>query len=95
MHRHQRYWRDPDLFDPDRFLPARESELTPGAYLPFGAGPRVCVGQGFAMVEAVLILARLLCRYEFEVLDPGRVRPVARLTTRPAEQIMCRVRLRG
>ncbi|MFZ9060106.1 MAG: cytochrome P450 [Steroidobacteraceae bacterium] len=95
LHRHQRYWRDPDLFDPDRFLPARESELTPGAYLPFGAGPRVCVGQGFAMVEAVLILARLLCRYDFEVLDPGRVRPVARLTTRPAEQIMCRVRLRG
>jgi cytochrome P450 len=94
LHRHRDYWRLPHAFDPDRFLPEREHELTPGVYLPFGQGPRVCVGKGFAEVESALILARLLRRYDFEALHPGRVRPVARLTTRPAEQIMCRVRRR-
>jgi cytochrome P450 len=94
LHRHRDYWRLPHAFDPDRFLPEREHELTPGVYMPFGQGPRVCVGKGFAEVESALILARLLSRYDFETLHPERVRPVARLTTRPAEQIMCRVRRR-
>jgi cytochrome P450 len=94
LHRHRDYWHQPHAFDPDRFLPEREHELTPGVYLPFGQGPRVCVGKGFAEVESALILARLLRRYDFETLHPERVRPVARLTTRPAEQIMCRVRRR-
>jgi cytochrome P450 len=65
--------------------------LTPGAYIPFGYGPRVCVGAGFAAQEAALILARLVRRYDFHVADAARVRPVARLTTRPAEQISCTV----
>ena len=91
LHRHESYWREPNVFDPDRFSPERESELTPGAYIPFGFGPRVCVGAGVATAEATLILARLARRYEFTVRDPARVRPVARLTTRPAEQIWCRV----
>jgi cytochrome P450 len=95
LHRHRDFWRNPHAFDPDRFLPEREHEMTPGVYMPFGQGPRVCVGKGFAEVESALILARLLRRYDFEVIEPERVRPVARLTTRPAEQIMCRVRLRG
>jgi cytochrome P450 len=94
LHRHRDYWRNPHAFDPDRFLPEREHELTPGVYMPFGQGPRVCVGKGFAEVESALILARLLRRYEFEAIAPEQVRPVARLTTRPAEQILCRVRLR-
>lgn len=91
IHRHSRYWRDPHAFDPDRFAPDREHELVPGAYLPFGFGPRVCVGAGFATLEATLILARLARRYDFHVRDPGAVRPVARLTTRPARQLMCTV----
>ena len=95
LHRHRDFWREPHAFDPDRFLPEREHELTPGVYMPFGQGPRVCVGKGFAEVESSLILGRLLRRYDFEVLAPENVRPVARLTTRPAEQIMCRVRLRS
>lgn len=95
MHRHARLWKDPDAFDPERFAPEREHELTPGAYIPFGIGPRVCVGAAFATTEATLVLARLLRRFDFEVLEPERVRPVARLTTRPAEQIQCRVRRRS
>jgi cytochrome P450 len=94
IHRHRRYWRDPDAFDPDRFSSERENELVPGAYLPFGLGPRVCAGASFATTESALILARLVRRYDFEVIDPGSVVPVARLTTRPRDQIRCRVRRR-
>jgi cytochrome P450 len=92
LHRHKRYWREPNVFDPDRFLPEREAELTPGAYIPFGLGPRVCAGAAFAGAEAVLLIARLFRRFDFDVIDAASVRPAARLTTRPARQIMMRVR---
>ena len=92
MHRHKKLWKDPDRFDPDRFLPEREQELTPGAYIPFGVGPRICVGAAFATIETSLILARLVRRFDFETLSPETVRPFARLTTRPAVEIQMRVR---
>ncbi len=91
LQRHDDFWRHPHAFDPDRFSPEREGEIIAGTYLPFGQGPRVCVGAGFATTEATLILARLARRFDFRVLDAHRVRPAARLTTRPAEQILCRV----
>ena len=91
LHRHRKYWRDPEAFDPDRFLAYRESEMTPGAYIPFGIGPRICAGAAFATVEAVLLVARLFRRFDFQVEAPESVQPAARLTTRPIEQIMCRV----
>ncbi|MFX8449328.1 cytochrome P450, partial [Acinetobacter baumannii] len=56
-----------------------------------GIGPRVCAGAAFAQAEAVLLIARLFRRCDFTVERPERVRPAARLTTRPVEQIMCRV----
>jgi cytochrome P450 len=91
LHRHASYWRNPHVFDPDRFLPEREAELTSGAYIPFGLGPRVCAGAAFAQTEAVLLIAEMFRRFDFHVVDPARVRPAARLTTRPTEQIMMRV----
>ena len=91
LHRHELYWRDPHVFDPDRFLPEREHELTPGAFIPFGLGPRVCAGAAFATTEAVLLIAQMFRAFDFRVEQPGRVRPAARLTTRPAQQVMCRV----
>jgi cytochrome P450 len=94
LHRHRRYWRDPDMFDPDRFLPGREAEMTPGAYIPFGIGPRVCAGAAFAQVEAVLLLAQLFRRFDFHSEAPEAVRPAARLTTRPAKQVVCRASFR-
>ena len=87
IHRHRKLWHDPELFDPDRFLPEREAEQTPGAYLPFGLGPRVCAGAGFAQMEGALAIARLVRRYDFQVQNPETVQPVARLTTRPSRQI--------
>jgi cytochrome P450 len=91
IHRHVKLWKDPEIFDPDRFSPEREKEITPGSFLPFGVGPRVCVGAAFATLEAALIIARLTRRYDFLALEPSKVRPVARLTTRPRHEIMMRV----
>ncbi|MEM1106117.1 MAG: cytochrome P450 [Pseudomonadota bacterium] len=89
IHRHHALWDRPDAFDPDRWSgPAPRA----GTYLPFGYGPRMCVGAGFAGMESALILARLVRRFAFEIVPGQTVRPVARLTTRPKDQIMARVR---
>ena len=85
-HRNRRLWRDADRFDPDR----KED----GVMLSFGLGPRVCIGAAFATIESGLILAELVRRYDFTVTSPDTVRPVSRLTTRPATEIECRVTLR-
>jgi len=89
-HRNGTLWRDADRFDPDRFDEADGDGH--GVPMAFGLGPRVCIGAGFATAEAILILARLIRRYDLEALDAGKVRPVARLTTRPADEIRCRIR---
>lgn len=91
LHRHRKYWREPDVFDPDRFRPEREGEMTSGAYIPFGIGPRVCAGAAFAQVDASLIIADLVRRFDFHLVEGQDVEPAARLTTRPVKQIMCRV----
>jgi cytochrome P450 len=91
IHRNESYWKNANVFDPDRFSLEREGELVAGAYLPFGLGPRVCVGASFATTEATLIMARLVRRFDFTALNAETVRPVARLTTRPKEQIMLSV----
>jgi cytochrome P450 len=93
LHRHAAYWPQPHRFDPDRFLPEREEAIMPGTYIPFGLGPRVCAGAAFALTEAVLLIARLFRQFDFHIEAPERVRPAARLTTRPREQILCRVSL--
>jgi cytochrome P450 len=95
IHRHHKYWKNPDHFDPDRFSAEREGELVPGTFMPFGLGPRVCIGAAFATTESALILARLIRRFDFHVMAADSVRPVSRLTTSPSEEIKCRVTLRG
>ena len=83
LHHHRRLWDEPNRFDPDRFLPERSAGRHRFAYLPFGAGPRVCIGQMLAMNEAVLILASLAQRYQLR-LAPGQVvQPEANITLRP------------
>lgn len=70
IHRSPQYWSDPLSFKPERFAPDNAAALTKGAYLPFGAGPRQCIGSMFALTEAVLILATIAQRYSLR-LKPG------------------------
>ncbi|MEL6870046.1 MAG: cytochrome P450 [Pseudomonadota bacterium] len=93
-HRNTLLWRDADRFDPLRFHGAGDSEDS-GVFMSFGLGPRVCVGAAFATIESTLIIAALARRYNFSVREPERVRPVARLTTRPAEEIRVQLTRRG
>jgi cytochrome P450 len=82
LHRHRALWRDPDVFDPARFLPGGPA-VDRFAYLPFGAGPRICVGASFALTEAVLVLARLLARFRVALCGNGAVLPRGIVTTQP------------
>src|SRR5262249_36891859 len=63
VHHDERWFPNPDQFDPDRFAPGREEQIPPYAYLPFGAGPRVCIGNAFALTEMTLLTAMLSQRF--------------------------------
>jgi cytochrome P450 len=83
LHRDPRFFPDPERFHPERFAPGWEERIPRYAYLPFGSGPRVCIGNGFAMMEARLILATLAQRYRLS-LEPGQtIKPVQLVTLRP------------
>jgi cytochrome P450 len=84
VHRHRALWTEPDRFDPDRFLPERRAALHRFQYIPFGGGPRVCVGQRFAMAEALIILSRWLADWAFAPLHGRAVTPSGAVTLRPA-----------
>ncbi len=95
LHRHVRMWRDPDVFDPSRFLPGAEAPSR-YAYMPFGAGPRICVGARFALTEAVVVMARLLARYRIELAAGSEhVQPRAIVTTQPDRPVRFILRARG
>lgn len=82
LHRHRKHWRDPDVFDPDRFAPGQPAPDR-YLYLPFGAGPRVCLGSAFAMTELAVILATLVRGARFAVAPGHRVWPTGLLALRP------------
>ena len=95
VHRHMRLWSDPDLFKPERFLPGRREGIPRFAYLPFGAGPRICIGMGFAMQEAVVLLARLAQHLRFERADDQPIRLRQCITLQPLGGLRMRVQKRG
>jgi cytochrome P450 len=94
VHRRPTLWPTPDRFDPERFLPAQVAERPRFSYIPFGAGPRGCVGHQFAMIEALLILATIAQRYQVEVLPGHAVHPEPLITLRPAPGIRAVVKKR-
>nr|CAD6601907.1 cytochrome P450 [Rhizobium sp. TCK] len=91
LHRHQLYWDNPRAFMPERFLPENRGRIGRFQYLPFGAGPRVCIGATFAMQEAVIALAVLMSRYRFDMTPGTKPWPVQKLTTQPRDGLPMRV----
>jgi cytochrome P450 len=83
VHRDPRWFPNPEGFDPDRWEPARAAEIPRYAYFPFGGGPRVCIGNHFAMMEAALILAMIVQRYRLELLPGQELRLEPSVTLRP------------
>jgi cytochrome P450 len=85
-HRHPRHWPQPQRFDPDRFDPTLTSPPAPFTYLPFGGGPRFCIGAAMAQVEVKVILARLIQRFDLDLLSP-RVRLKMGATLEPSPHL--------
>lgn len=87
LHRHRALWQEPDLFDPERFAPERKAALHRFAYLPFGGGPRICIGASLATMELLTIVAIVAQRYRLRLLPGQRFEPVAAITLRPRPDI--------
>jgi cytochrome P450 len=82
-HRHPAFWEEPEAFDPERFTPERSAGRPRFAYIPFGGGPRQCIGNTFAMMEAQLVLATVAQRYCLRLVPGHPVEPQVLLTLRP------------
>jgi cytochrome P450 len=83
MHHDPRYFEDPDVFDPDRWEHGFLKRIPKYAYLPFGAGPRLCIGSSFAMTEATLLLATIARKFRLELLPGQQPIPQPSVTLRP------------
>lgn len=90
LHRHEGHWTDPDRFDPSRFLPGAPVPDRM-VYMPFGAGPRICVGAQFALAEGTLVLARLLARFRLSFAGSSTVVPRGLVTTQPDRAVRFRL----
>ena len=91
MHHHPGFWPEPDAFDPDRFTPERSAQRPNFAYLPFGGGPRLCIGKPFALTEAPLILAAIYQRYRLELAAKSPVEVMPLVTLRPRGGMLMKV----
>jgi cytochrome P450 len=95
LHRHRLLWERPDEFDPTRFLGRARAGINRFAYLPFGVGPRICIGSGFALQEATLVVATVMKHFRLEPVPGRRVWPVLRVTLRPEGGLPMVVRRRN
>jgi cytochrome P450 len=95
VHRHERLWDEPLRFDPARFSPEAKIGRHRCAYMPFGAGPRTCIGSTFAMLEGKTMLATLLAQAKFELPEKEVPEPLARITLRPRAGLKLNVTMLG
>lgn len=84
VHRHRKLWDRPEAFMPDRFERKEREYLAGGAYLPFGAGPRICIGAAFALTEASIMMATLLSQVRLTLDDDRDLEPRSMITTSPS-----------
>jgi cytochrome P450 len=94
LQRDARFYTDPERYDPERFSPGWEERIPRYAYLPFGAGPRVCIGNAFAMMEARLILATVAQRYKLSLEPDQKVLPVQVITVKPKGPVWMKLQRR-
>jgi cytochrome P450 len=94
LHRHRLLWDRPDAFDPRRFLGSARAGIDRFAYLPFGVGPRKCIGSAFALQEATLLLAMIAKHFDFQLKPGHEVWPALRVTLRPANGLPMTIRRR-
>jgi cytochrome P450 len=93
LHRHPNFWNNPLGFDPDRFTPANSQHHPKFGYIPFGGGPRLCIGDRFANIEALLILAVITQKYELHLVPWHQVQVVPLVTLRPKQGVLMTIRL--
>jgi len=94
MHHNERWYPDSWTFDPERFSPENEASIPKYAYIPFGAGPRVCIGNQFALLEARMVLATILQQFDFELEDSYVMTPQSAFTTKPKDGVPLTMRVR-
>jgi len=95
MQRDPRYYDDPEAFRPERWLDGLANQLPPGAYFPFGGGPRRCIGEGFALLEAAIVIATLARRFRFRLAPGDPVIPEPLVTLRPRHGIQMTLHTRN
>lgn len=83
LHHDERFWQHPESYDPTRFTEENEAQIPKYAYLPFGGGPRVCIGNYFALMEAQILLAQIIRRFQLSVVDGAQIEPERTATTHP------------
>lgn len=91
MHRHPKYFDNPDTFQPERWTEEFEKQLPRGVYIPFGDGPRICIGKGFAQMEAALLLATIAQRFQIDLAPGYPIIPQPSITLRPESGIKVRL----
>lgn len=91
LHRHEQLWKDPNAFDPTRFLGEREKEIQRFSYVPFGMGPRVCIGASFSMQEMMIVLASFLKKLRFDHVGKEEPQPIMRITIQPSTPVNMQV----
>jgi cytochrome P450 len=94
IHRHRALWDKPDRFNPNRFLGNEREMIDRFAYLPFGVGPRICIGATFAIQEASIVIAKIMRNFTLELVSGHAAWPVQKLTLRPKDGLPMVVRRR-
>jgi cytochrome P450 len=95
LHHHPDFWEQPERFDPDRMHPDRKKERPAGAYIPFGAGPRLCIGYSFAMMEMQVVLAMMARQFVLTPAPGAAPRAKALITLRPDPGVTLKLSVRS